>query len=271
MVSLVGKTAIVTGASAGLGAAVAQELAARGARVLMCSRDETRLNLAAKKTTNLLTEQGPYEGVRKWYTPLTLAGDITNPATSVQLAEEAQLSFGGLDIVVCNAGGPPPGDFCDCSDETWLSAFNLILLGTIRTIRSCLPLLRAGTSGRIVSIASISGFQPVPHLVLSNTLRPALMGLIKHLSVELAGDGILINAVAPGFFDTERSQEVLQAIAAADNIKLSEVQERITDQIPLRRQGTPPELGHFVSYLVSEENSYITGQTIPIDGGWLVS
>lgn len=271
MASLVGRTAIVTGASAGLGLAITQELASRGARVLMCSRDKIRLNKAAKQIASYLTDNGPSSGARKWYTPLTMPGDITEPETADRLAEMAKQAFGGIDILICNAGGPPPGNFDECSDEMWQNAFNLILQSPIRTIRSCLPLLQESEAGRVVFIASISGYQPVPRLLLSNTLRPGLMGLTKHLASEFAEDGILVNAIAPGFFDTDRSREVMQSIADREDETLSTIQKRITDRIPLGRQGKPAELGHLVSYLVSMENSFITGQTVPVDGGFLIS
>ncbi len=266
-----GKAAIVTGASAGLGAGIALELTARGARVLMCSRSGDRLRAAAEWIADEVGRQGPAPGVGSWHRPATVAGDVTDPETAPALAAAALEEFGRLDILVCNAGGPPPGDFDEIDDDAWTGAFGLILLSVVRMIRANLPLLRESNSGRIVLTSSISGIRPVPCLLLSNTLRPALMGLARHLAVELARDDILINAVASGFFDTERSREVQEAIAQKMGKELREIQTQTTSRIPLKRQGEPLELGRLVSFLASEENTYITGQTVVIDGGLLIA
>jgi 3-oxoacyl-[acyl-carrier protein] reductase len=157
------------------------------------------------------------------------------------------------------------------TDRHWEDAFRLILLAPIRLIRACLPMLRESDHGRIVLISSISGLRPVERLMLSNVLRPSLMGLARHLANELAPDGILINAIAPGFFGTERAREVQEAIAQTSGRSLDEVQADLTAGIPLGREGDPAELGRFVAFLTSAENTYITGQTLVMDGGMLGS
>lgn len=254
--SLQGRVAIVTGASAGLGAGIARELAARGAQVLVCSRSEERLRAMIAGSPHAANLS-------------PLAADVTAPAAAAQLVAAAREIFGHLDILVCNAGGPPPMDFAEAEDPEWAAAYNLIVLAPLRLIRAALPFLCASGSGRIVILSSVSAWRPVPRLVLSNTLRPALSGLARHLAVELGPAGILVNAVSPGFFDTERAREVQEAIAEQNGTSAINTRIEITMQIPLRRQGDPAELGHLVAFLVSAENSYVTGQTIVADGGWL--
>jgi 3-oxoacyl-[acyl-carrier protein] reductase len=267
MSNLEGRKALVTGASAGLGAGISQELVARGATVLMCSRSSERIGAAAEKIAAHLKEHGAARGVGVWQAPLTIAADITDPKAAPTLAAAAQEAFGRLDILVCNAGGPPPGDFADLRDRDWEEAFRLLLLSPVRLVRACLPMLRASGSGRILFVASISGLQPVQRLLLSNVLRPAVMGLVRHLGGELAPDGILVNALAPGFFATERAREVQAAIAGRRGISLADVQAELAARIPLARCGEPRELGSLAAHLASQENSYVTGQTLVIDGG----
>ncbi len=279
---LTGRVAIVTGASAGLGAGIARELVARGARVLMCSRSAEKLAAAADAISASMggasacsgapdAPGAPITASRAWHPPIVVPGDVTAPDTAPRLVGVAQERFGRLDILVCNAGGPPPGDFAETDDDAWRAGFELIFLSAIRCVRAALPLLRASGTGRIVITASISGIKPVRRLIISNALRPAVMGLVRHLAGELAPDKILVNAVAPGFFDTERSREVQAAIAEQRGVTLADVQRETAARIPLARQGEPLELGRLIAFLVSEENTYLTGQTLVIDGGLLVA
>jgi 3-oxoacyl-[acyl-carrier protein] reductase len=267
MALLNGRRALVTGSSAGLGFGIAQELAVRGAQVLMCSRSPERIQAAADRIAAHMKQSELVPGVAGRHIPHAIATDVTDPGAADKLAAAAQKELGGLDVLVCSAAGPPAGDFADMDDHAWEEAFRLILLTPIRLIRACLPMLRASGSGRIILISSISGIQPVAQLILSNTLRPGLMGLARHLGGELAKDGILINAIAPGFCDTERAREVEAAIAASSGRTFEEVRAQHEAQIPLARLGQPAELGRYIAFLVSEENTYITGQTLVIDGG----
>ncbi|MBP6876252.1 MAG: SDR family oxidoreductase [Candidatus Eisenbacteria bacterium] len=260
MPSLHGRRAIVTGASKGLGAGIAAELAARGARVILSSRSQENLRAAVHAI-----------GPQVEAPPIPIPADVLDPAAAVRLADAARAQLGGLDILVCNAGGPAPGDFEELNDEDWEDAFRLVLLAPIRLIRACLPMLRASGSGRIILLNSISALHPVKRLLLSNALRPGLIGLARHLSGELAGDGILVNAISPGFFDTERAREVEQSIAKRTNRSLEEIRAETQAGIPLRRLGEPQELGRLVAFLVSTENTYITGQTIVVDGGMIAA
>lgn len=254
-----GRSAIVTGASTGLGAAIARELVAGHTRVLMCSRSVKKLRAARDA---ICADLSP--------APEVLAGDVTDPDTAPALVRRVEQSFGGLDILVCNAGGPTPGNFEDHNDEAWRQAFELILMSTIRLIRAALPLLRKSAAGRIVMVGSVSAFRPVPRLALSNVLRPALSGLARDLAVQLGPDGILINVVAPGFFDTDRSREVRASMARNAGVEPEDIEIQLRGQVPLGRQGDPPELGKLVSFLTSTENGFVTGQTIAADGGLLL-
>ena len=265
------RRALVTGASAGLGEAIATELVRSGARVLICSRDANRIAAARSRMESLVRERGPHPGVASWQPPVFSVADVADERAAARLAQTAREELGGLDILVCNAGGPPPGDFTELSDSDWYTAYDLIVLSVIRLVRACLPQLRESEAGRIAMVTSVSGLRPVRRLLLSNALRPAVMGLARHLACELAEDGILVNAIAPGFFDTDRSREVQEAIAQSKDISLEQVQRERLARVPLSRYGEPTELGRLASFLTSTENSYLTGQTLVIDGGLLVS
>jgi 3-oxoacyl-[acyl-carrier protein] reductase len=271
VISLAQSRALVTGASAGLGFGIASELASRGARVIMASRSDANLRAAVERIAARTVAPPAALPAPRGPAPIPIAADVTDPTAAEHLAAAAREQLGGLDILVCNAGGPPPGHFGELSDRHWEDAFRLILLAPIRLIRACLPQLRESGHGRIVLISSISGLRPVERLMLSNVLRPSLMGLARHLANELARDGILVNAIAPGFFDTERAREVQAAIAQSGGRSLREVQADLTAGIPLGRQGDPAELGRVVAFLASAENTYITGQTLVVDGGMLGS
>jgi 3-oxoacyl-[acyl-carrier protein] reductase len=238
---LKGRTAIVCGASAGLGLASAEALAEEGANVAMFARRREQLEQQADRIG-----------------ALAVRGDVTNAADLQRLVDLTVQAFGGVDIVVWNSGGPPPGTTADITDERLEMAFELLLLPAVRLIRLCLPHLERSAAGRIVCITSVAVKEPVAHLSLSNTIRPAVTGWAKSLARDLAPKGITVNCVAPGRIDTPRMTEIY----GEDGPPAAELA-----QIPAGRLGRPRELGDLVCFLASDRGSYITGTTIPVDGG----
>jgi 3-oxoacyl-[acyl-carrier protein] reductase len=253
---LEGKVALVMAASKGLGRAVATELAREGARVVISSRDEGAL---AETAAEIGEETGAEVEPR--------AADITSAEDVRALFSHAAQRFGGLDVLVNNAGGPPAGTFEDFGDEDWQAAFELVLLSLIRAVREALPLMRERGGGRIVNIASSSIRQPIENLIFSNTFRAGILGLAKSLSAELASDGILINTLGPGRISTARSQSMDATQAEAQGVPVEEVRGRVEARIPLGRYGTPEEFARVATFLASPANSYVTGQGILVDGG----
>jgi 3-oxoacyl-[acyl-carrier protein] reductase len=236
-----GKTAIVCGASSGLGLASAEALAGEGANVAMFARRREQLDLDANRIG-----------------ALAVRGDVTNAADLERLVERTLEAFGGIDIVVWNSGGPPAGKASEISDEQLESAFELLLQPAVRLVRLTLPHLRKSDAGRLIFITSATVKEPTPHLALSNALRPGLTGWAKTLSRELGPEGITVNCVAPGRIDTPRMTELY----GADGPPAEELA-----QIPLGRMGSPREFGDVVCFLASERAAYITGTTVLVDGG----
>jgi 3-oxoacyl-[acyl-carrier protein] reductase len=240
---LTGRTAIVCGASSGLGLATAEALAAEGANVAMFSRRRDVLEREADRIG-----------------ALAVRGNVTSATDLERLVERTVAAFGGIDIVVWNGGGPPPGTTADITDDTLEEAFALVLVPAIRLVRLCLPYLERSPAGRILCITSSAVKEPVSHLALSNTLRPGVTGWAKTLSREVGPGGITVNCIAPGRIDTPRMQELYGEHGPGPDV---------IDQIPLRRLGTPREFGDVVCFLASDRASYVTGSTIAVDGGIL--
>lgn len=253
---LKGKRAIVMAASRGLGYASALELAREGCRLVVCSRDAGRIEAAAER---IRRETGAEVHA--------LAADVKDAAEAARLVDEAVARYGGLEVAVHNAGGPPAGEFQQMSEAQWQAAFEQNLLSFVRLVHAAVPAMKQAGYGRIVTIASSSIKQPIPNLVLSNTLRAGVWGLAKTLSRELAADKILVNVVAPGRIQTERIEELDRANAEKSGRPLADVQRQSVATIPLGRLGQPEELGRLVAFLASEAASYITGQAITVDGG----
>ncbi|MEA2063377.1 MAG: SDR family oxidoreductase [Gemmatimonadota bacterium] len=250
------KVAIVCGASRGLGYACARALAEEGAKVVLCARGAGALEKAAREISDQTGAQA-----------MPVAADVSKAKDIARVVEAAQETFGGIDILVNNAGGPPPGRFEDHDDAAWLAAFELNAMSAVRFSRAVLPAMRKAGGGRIVNITSIAVKQPVEGLILSNSVRAAVIGLAKTLSNELAPENILVNNVCPGFIETDRSRALVKGRAEKQGITYEEALETLTATIPLGRMGQPGELAALVAFLCSAQASYITGTTIQIDGG----
>jgi 3-oxoacyl-[acyl-carrier protein] reductase len=236
-----GKTAIVCGATSGLGLASAEALSEEGANVAMFARRRDKLELEANRLG-----------------ALAVRGDVTNAADLERLVELTLKAFGGIDILVWNSGGPPAGLASEISDGGLEAAFELLLLPAVRLVRLCLPSLQASDAGRIVCITSAAVKEPTANLALSNTIRPGVTGWAKTLSRELGPKGITVNCVAPGRIDTPRMSE-LYGEGGPPPAELA--------QIPLGRLGSPREFGDVVCFLASDRAAYVTGTTVQVDGG----
>ena len=253
---LEGKVAIVMASSSGLGKAIAGEFLKEGARVVMASRSEEKLVLAAREISRDMD-----------ITPLYKTCDITNPEDIRKLVDFAVGELGPVSILVNNAGGPPAGTFDKFEDETWQKAFELNLLSYVRTIRAVLPYMKQQKWGRIINSTSSSVRQVIENLILSNTFRLGVIGLTKTLAQELAPSNILVNAIGPGRFNTERIRQLDRALAEKKGMDVEDVARQSLSRIPLGRYGEPEEYGRLAVYLCSEANTYITGQTVLADGG----
>jgi 3-oxoacyl-[acyl-carrier protein] reductase len=236
-----GKTAVVCGASSGLGLASAEALADEGANVAMFARRREELGRDAERIG-----------------ALAVRGDVTNAADLERLVTRTVEAFGGIDIVVWNSGGPPATTASEITDEQLEAAFELLLVPAVRLVRLSLPYLERSTAGRVICITSAAAKEPTANLALSNTIRPGLTGWAKTLSREVGPKGITVNCVAPGRIDTPRMTELY----GAGGPPASELA-----QIPLGRMGTPREFGDVVCFLASERAGYVTGTTLLVDGG----
>jgi 3-oxoacyl-[acyl-carrier protein] reductase len=253
---LSGKTALVTAASKGLGRATAMQLAAEGARVMISSRGEEQLAATAAAIRDATGAE-----------VASVAADVSKSDDLDRLLAEAERRLGGIDVLVNTAGGPRPGGFDALDDAAWQEAFELNLLSSIRLFRGVLPHMRAQRSGRIVTIASSSTKQPIDNLMLSNTYRVALVGLAKSLSIEVAPDGVLINTVGPGRIATDRVASLDATRAEQSGTTVEQVRAQTKKGIPLGRYGTAEEFAKVVTFLVSGANTYLTGQSLLVDGG----
>ncbi|WP_208558606.1 SDR family oxidoreductase [Marinilactibacillus kalidii] len=257
--NLKGKTALVLASSAGLGKAIAAQLAEEGANVMLTSRNKDKLEKA--KTEIKKNALGSVD-----YT----VADITDAASIKNLVEVTRNTFGPISILVNNAGGPPAGKFEDVDDLAWQKAFDLTLFSFIRTIRAVLPDMKK-TGGHILNNASSSIKQPIDGLILSNVFRMGIAGLSKSLSQELAPDNILINTIGAGRIETDRLVQLDAAKAEKQGKKTEDVTNEMLESIPMGRYGKPDEFAKVAVFLVSGANTYVTGQNILIDGGMVKS
>jgi 3-oxoacyl-[acyl-carrier protein] reductase len=252
------RVALVTGASRGLGRAVAERLAREGARVALNARTSDTLEATAAK---IARDTGAET--------LALAGDVRGEDAPRSLIQACLDRWGRFDILVANAGGPPAGEIDDLEAKSYLEALELNLLSTIHLTRAALPAMRRNGWGRVIAITSVSVKQPVPGLLLSNVARPGVIGFIKSIARDLAPEGILCNAVAPGYIATDRVEELVAGAADARGVSLDEVRSGLTADIPMGRLGQPGEFADAVAFLASERASYITGHTLQVDGGYV--
>ncbi len=250
------KVALVVGASKGLGRASADALAAEGARVALIARSRDTLNRA-------VDEIAAKFGVPAYAVP----SDITAADDCKRAVEQTIARFGRLDVLVTNTGGPKPGTFDTLDDGAFVAAVESTLLNVVRLIREVVPFMKANNWGRIINITSMSAKQPIEGLLLSNTVRPAIIGLAKTLSFELAPHNILVNNVCPGIHRTDRMDELVDVRSQSGGKSREQVLAEMTAAIPLKRMGDPAELGALVAFLASEKASFITGTTIACDGG----
>ncbi len=253
---LKGKRALVTGSSRGLGYATALALAKEGCRVAINSRDKTKVSVAVGK---IAAETGG--------DILGLAGDVSRPAVPERLIRETVRAFGGLDILVTNAGGPPAGAFESFDEAAWQKAIDLSFMSHVRLIKAALPHLRQSPAASVLTITSYSVKQPIPNLVLSNSIRAATVGLTKTLALELGREGIRFNSILPGWTETERVTELMTFRAKQNKTTVQEEIARQSKDSPLGRMGTPAEFANAAVFLVSPAASYITGVMLTVDGG----
>jgi len=257
---IAGKAALVCGSSAGLGRAIADALASEGCRVAVNGRDEERLNHAVA----LLAQRHDTEiaGIR---------ADVSVPAQATDLVEQVAQRFGSVDILVCNAAGPPAAPFVSTPVEAWQAALDLNLLSTIHLCRAALPFMRQHRWGRIVCLTSVAARQPIQGLILSTTARAGVLGFAKCLSNEVATEGITVNAVCPGYMHTDRITDLVEQRAVHTRRDTNQILAAYVADIPAGRMGEPEELASAVAFLASDRARYITGVALQVDGGYIRS
>lgn len=240
---LSGRVALVCGSTRGIGRAVAKALALEGARVAVNGRHKDSTERAAQELS-----------------ATAFPGDVTVPQAAESLVRNVATTFGRLDVLFCNAAGPPAAPFKDQPAEAWQRAIELNLLSTIHLARAAVPIMTKAKWGRIICLASIAALQPLPGLILSSTARAGVLGFAKALSDEVAPDGITVNSICPGFVATERVDELMKT--------RPEAMKQMLAQIPMGRIGTPDELAAVVTFLASERASYVSGAVLQVDGGF---
>lgn len=253
---LSGKRALVTGASRGLGYATARGLALEGVHVALNSRSKDHVAAAAQ------------ELAKECDVPIIpLAGDVSDPSIPPVLVRETAEALGGLDLLVTNSGGPPPGSFESFEEDDWQKAINLSFMSHVRLIQAALPHLRQSSAASVLTITSYSVKQPIPNLILSNSIRAATVNLTKTLALELGGDGIRFNSILPAWTETERVYELLAARAKSNHSSVEEELAKQAQSSPLGRMAQSVEFANVAVFLLSPAASYLTGVMLSVDGG----
>jgi 3-oxoacyl-[acyl-carrier protein] reductase len=247
---LTGARALIGGGSGGLGGAIAQALRDEGARTGLIGRPGEKLQAAAERLDGT-----------------AVPADLATPDGPREAVEAAIAAFGGLDLLVVNSGGPPPGRFDELDEATWQAAIDGTLWSAIRLLQAALPHLREGRDPAVLVMLSSSAREPIPGLTTSNLIRPGLAGLIKSLVAEIVP--VRINGLAPGRLQTDRIAQIDAALATSSNIPVEDIQKRTVERIPLGRYGDPLELGRVGAFLLSPAASYVTGAIVPVDGGMI--
>jgi len=250
------KRALVTSSSRGLGYAAALALAKEGCQVAINGRDEAKIKLAAEK---LSKETGTQV--------IGLAGEVSLPDVPEKLIQQTVEAFGGLDILITNAGGPTPGSIDSLDEAAWQKGIDLCLMSHVRLIKSALPYLRKSDSASILTVTSLSVKQPIANLLISNSVRTATIGLTKSLALELGREGIRVNSILPGWTETERVTELMTDRAKKNNSTAEEEAKRQAAESPFGRMAKPEEFANAAVFLVSPAASYITGIMLSVDGG----
>ncbi len=248
--------ALISGGSKGLGLATALKLAEEGCQVAINGRDENTLNEAATEIKKISKNK-----------VVTIVGDLGLAEQPKIIVDEAFKQLGGIDLLVTNTGGPPPGKFENFDDADWGKAMDLVFFAHLRLIRAALPHLRKSKIASVLTITSISVKQPVPNLVLSNSGRGATIGLTKSLALELGGEGIRFNSILPGFMETQRVIDLLSQRAKDNGTLLDEEIQKQSSESPMGRMGKPEEFANAAVFLLSPAASYITGNMLSVDGG----
>ena len=253
---LKGRGVIVAASSEGIGRATAELFAREGAQVAMCARTEEKLRASADEIRGATGAEVYAERV-----------DVIDGAAVQRFVENVAKQFGRIDVCVANAGGPPAKNFLSIQSDEWRRAVDMNFMSVIHLAKAVIPYMQRHRWGRIITITSVSVRQPVDELIMSNSVRPAVMGLVKSLSNDFGRDGILVNNVAPGYTATERLKELSSVRALATGTTAEAIDQQLAADTPVRRLGQPNEIADAIVWLASERASYITGQTLVVDGG----
>ncbi|MCG2867481.1 MAG: SDR family oxidoreductase [Vulcanisaeta sp.] len=252
------KVALVTASSRGIGFGIAKVLAQEGAKVVISARREDEL----AKAKEIITKESGAE-------VLAIKADLTVKGDVEALVNEVMRSFGTIDILVYNTGPPKPGTFSQLTDEDWEYATRLLLLSAVWLTKRVVGHMVSKGWGRLIYVTSLTLRQPIPNLVLSNTVRLSLAGLVKSLAIEYGQYGITANGVMQGYIETERIKQLAQEEAKNRGVSIDEVIKNWSAEVPVRRYGKPEEIGYLVAFLASDKAAYINGSMILIDGGYV--